>query len=124
MQGRCDGCKLREHRYQNHTQTIKRWPTGEDIRLALDSDETKSSGSMCSNAPNKDKAMSKKPQRIHFGKHRGKRFQELPMDYLFWLLANASKRETVEAAESEFTDEPDLLMTRRNLGTQKLIKGD
>ena len=35
-----------------------------------------------------------------------------------------TRAETVEAAESEFTDEPDLLMTRRNLGTQKLIKGD
>lgn len=51
---------------------------------------------------------------IHFGKHKGKPLEEIPEDYLCWVLENCSPRPTLLRAIEQIldvNDEPNLAIT-------------
>lgn len=40
---------------------------------------------------------------IHFGKHQGETIEEIPSNYLKWMVMNLVEDDIVEAAEDELT---------------------
>lgn len=40
---------------------------------------------------------------VYFGKHKGKRIDEIPSDYLQWLIGASADEEISEAAEEEYS---------------------